>query len=248
MAKPYKKDEINKIKNLIKQGFTNKEIALKIDRPACAVAMVTQRKLGGNPNYRLKKTKHKHLRDKVLVYFLNHTMQETAEHFNLKMSELKSCLTVAYKNPLMAHVRKDKRRHDAWSERELLFLLKYSGVISRDEINEKLSRGNTGRAIKEKLMSLGVCSKNLNGMTLSQFRKIWGFDPEFYLMTTAGSPGGFKNTTFFKIIPWAYIDELIKNKTINHEISFVKYVSTMAMFQKWVHGENYWHSLVNIKF
>lgn len=244
IGKNYSKDELKRISQFIKMGLTNKEIAKRLNRPLSGVSLVVSRKLGGNPNYRLKKTKHKHLHEVALKTFLTHSFEETAKILKLTESELKSCLTYAYQNEKLSHIRKDKRRHDDWSSKDLLFLLKYSGILSRDEINKKINRGSSGRVIKEKLMQLKVAGKNVNGLTLSQFQKLFNHKPEFYIQTSAGSSGAPKGiNTCFKIVPWAHIDELLTKGIIEHEETVKKYISTMAMFQTWIHGKDYWKSL-----
>lgn len=237
---------IEDIKLMIKFGYNNVQIAEAIGLSKATVQLFVSRKLGGNPNYLKHKTKHKHLRKPVMEYFLSHTWEETKKHFKLKDSELKSIFTIGYIDPKLAHLRKDTRRRDAWSTEELRFLFRLTGVISRDEINQHLNRGNSGRVIKEKLMKLGIPAKNVNGLTYSQFTSLFKKKPVYYLATTAGSPGSkFVQYANWKIVPWCHIEEMLNDKYIEHSDAIKLYVETMAMFQRWVHGPNYWQSLTN---
>lgn len=240
----------DEIKAMIGQGMTNPEIASELNVSRNALAIYVQKKLGGNDNYIKRKTKHKHLRKKVLELNLKMSNQEIAKKLNLTKSELKSCFTIAYMDQDLKHLRKDSRRRDPWSTRELRFLLRWSGVISQSDINEYLKRGKGRIVIKEKLQELGLCSKNVNGMTLSQFRALFKKEPVYILETWAGSPSSkFLNSpTHFKIIPWIHIDEMIKDGHIDTVKSIAIYVEAMAMFQEWIHGKNYWESLTSAPY
>lgn len=227
---------------LIREGKACPEISRELGLSVHAVSNYCQRELSGNPNYLLRKKKHSHLHENVLNYFLNHTFKETQDHFQLTKSELKSCFTVAYRKPELSHIRKDKRRKDSWSSEELRFLFRKSGIISRDEINDHLKRGKTNIVIKEKISSFGICTKAINGMTISQFRNLFNKEPLSYIQTTAGSPGAYGG--FFKIVPWCHINEMLKSGYIDGIESVRIYIDAMSLFQKWIHGEDYWSSML----
>lgn len=240
------RDLKQEIVDLIGQGKTNPEIAAKLDISKNSVAVFTQRELGGNPNYLKRKIKHKHLHRKVLTAKLAMNDLELMEKFNLSASELKSCLTSAYKREEFAHIRKDKRRRDAWSSEEYKFMLKYSGIISQDEISQQLKRGKGRRVVKEKMQQLGLSSKYINGLTLSKFYALFKKAPIYYLETTAGPPcSKFSKRSHFKIVPWCHIREMLIDGYVEQCEVFQVYIDAMAMFQRWIHGSDYWRSLVN---
>lgn len=234
------------IKNLIGQGLTNPEISKELGLTTNQVAIYSQRFLGGNPNYKKRITKHKHMHKKILELRLKLSDEQIRKKLNLTKGEMKSCLTYAYKDPKLKHLRKDKRRRDSWSKEELSFLLRWSGIISRTEINKQLKRGNSEIVIKEKLQKLGLCSKNVNGLTLSQFVNLFKCKPYFYLLTNAGSPTSkFSKSAHWKIVPWCHIEELLDKEKIKHNESIETYIRTMAIFQRWIHGQDYWESLTS---
>ena len=236
----------SEISNLIGQGLTNPEISKELGLSIAQVAVYTQRFLGGNPNYLKKISKHKHLHEKILKMRLKYTDKEIMNKFSLTSSELKSCMTHAYKNKKLGHLRKDTRRRDAWSGEELRFLLKWSGIISQKEINDYLGRGNGRIVIKEKLQSLGLCSKNINGLTYSKFTSLFNVDPLFILETSAGSPASpYFKAANWKLVPWCHVEEMLNDGIIDQAESIKIYVRTMASFQRWVHGKDYWRSMTS---
>lgn len=233
----WKQEEYDLLGQLIKDGLTNREISEIIGKPLTAIAIKSQRIFGGNPNYRIKRTKHKHLRRSVMTYFLNHTAQETMKKFKLTESEFKSLCTVSYKMPELKHLRKCKKRRDAWSGREYQFMLQHSGLMPRDWIGKKLKRGSPV-CIKEKLQQLNISSRTLNGITLSQYRSAFGKDPDFYIKTKAGPKGGISQSSHFKIIPWVYLQEELRAQRLRAPKIFVQLVETMSLFQEWIYEGN----------
>lgn len=148
--------------------------------------------------------KHAQIRVQVMTYFLNHSAKDTWEKFKLTESEFKSLMTVSYTRTELKHLRKDKRRRDAWTTREYKFMIQHSGLMSRDWIAKKLKRGGT-EAIRGKLEFLQISSRTLNGITISQFRQAFQKEPGFYLKTKAGPGKGKYSSVFYKIIPWVYL-------------------------------------------
>lgn len=228
--------EYDELKRLIGQGLTNVEISEIMDRPRTGIVIKANRVLGGNPNYQKRITKHSHLREPVMHYFVTHTWEQTRKQFKLTESELKSLFTVGYRDPKLKHLRKDTRRHDSWSVRELRFLLTHSGVMPREWIGRKLKRG-TPVCIKEKLEQLGLSSRTVNGITLSQFIKAFGERPGFVLHTKAG-PGRGGTSTYFQIVPWVWLDCELRSRRLRCAKPFRQVVSTMALFQEWIHQGN----------
>ncbi|MGZ3742727.1 MAG: hypothetical protein ACXVB1_00200 [Pseudobdellovibrionaceae bacterium] len=226
-------DEYDLLGQLIKDGLTNKEIAEIIGRPFPAIAIKAHRIFGGNPNYRAKITKHAHIREDAMRYFLTHTAEETECKFKLTKSQFRSLMTVGYRIPEFKHLRKETRRHDAWNAYEIKFLLQHSGLRSREWIAKKLKRGGH-LGIKDRLEMLGIASKSVNGLTLSQYREAFNKEPEFYLQTKAGPGRGKYSSTFYKIIPWVWLDQELKAKRLKTHKIFRKLIASMALFQEWV--------------
>lgn len=146
-------------------------------------------------------SKHKHLAKPVFEFFLTHTWEETQKHFNLTASELKSLFTTGYKNPKLAHLRKDKRRKDKWSLEEMLFLLQHAGIRERGWIAKKLKRG-CATNIKERLQKWNAASKHLNGMPVSWALQLWPKIPLKVRIRTQAGPSGGAGIWRFCIIPW----------------------------------------------
>lgn len=233
--------EYDLLKVLIDEGLTNHEIAEIIDRPYASIVIKAQKKFGGNPNYQKRITKHAHLREDVMQYYQSHTFEETVRKFDLTQSEMKSLLTVSYKSPGLAHLRKDKRTHNKWTVDELLFLLRHAGLQQRGWIARKIKRGNS-RVIKEKLMNLGVNTKTLNGMTLSRYRLVFQCEPRRSIEGSAGPTRGCM-PTFFKIVPWVDVERDIQSGRVSAPQGFVAVAEIMARFQRWIHGDQAVRSL-----
>lgn len=240
-------DQIETLKRLAGQKkyfFT--EIAPKIGKPVASVRWKakqlglesTQRYL----NARMGKwnSKHIHKRGAVMKYFLTHTWEETQKHFELTKSELKSLFTIGYRMQEFAHLRKDKRNHTGWSVKEHVFLLRHAGLRPRKWIMKELGRGNNVCHIKERLQTMGLSSRTLQGLTLSQFREAFGQEPAFFLQTDAGPDGGLKTSlsTRWKIVPWVWLDQEIKAKRLKTVRELAMLISTRAMFQEWIFGGN----------
>ena len=181
-----------------------------------------------------KNVKHKHLAYAAFVYYLTHTAEETARRFKLAPNEFRSLRSAGYRDKSLKHLRKEKRKRTPWSTRELLFLLRHAGLRPRKWIAGKLKRGNA-TCMKERLQALGVCSRTINSITLSQFQQAFGERPAFYLMTDAG-PGRNGTPTYFKIVPWAWLDKELKAGRLKTAPVFRDLVATMALFQNWIHG------------
>ena len=108
-------------------------------------------------------------------------------------------------------------------------MLQHTGFVSRLEIGLALGRGQE-LVIKDKLNQLGVASKSLQGLTLSQYRKFFEKEPKRYVQTTAGPTTG---PTFFKMIPWTYMKEDIK--TLKSPIK--TYFKAMLLFQEFIYRD-----------
>lgn len=184
-------------------------------------------------------SKHLHLREPVMKYFLTHTMEQTRKHFGLTKSEIHSLFTAGYREPSLRHLRKETRDHSRWSAEQLKFLLRHAGLRNRDWIAEKIGRGNR-TCIKERLQALGIASRTIQGITLSQFKEAFGERPAFYLRTAAGPDGGRKGTlpTRWKIVPWVWLYQELKSKHLKTAPEFGHLIASMAMFQEWIYEGN----------
>lgn len=182
--------------------------------------------------------KHSHLREPVMRYFVTHSWDETKKKFNLTESELKSLFTVGYRDPKLAHLRKDTRVKREWNTSDLKFLLRHSGIMPREWIGKKLKRGNAHSCIKERLNKLGISSKSINGITISQFRDAFGCDPDFFIQTKAGPTRGIHGSTYWKLVPWTYLNREIKSGRLKTAESFALVIETMAIFQDWIFEGN----------
>lgn len=237
--RPFTYQEYEQIRLLLlDQDNTNVEIAKILNRNKASLSVFINKHFGGNPAYLKRITKHKHLHEAVLIYFKNHTFEETAEEFELTSSELKSCMTYAYKDPQLFNLRKDTRQNhrNLWTAEQLTTMLRMCGIFSRDSIAKKINRGNA-RVVKEKLIDLKVSSRNINGINLSQFEKGFGFKTDKVVSKNAGSPS--KNgTSYFKIVLWDDLEKMIATKEIETFPVYEKLIYTMANFQRWLWNTN----------
>lgn len=177
-------------------------------------------------------SKHAHLREAVMKYFVTHSWEDTRKHFGLKSRELKSLFTVAYRDPNLAHLRKDKRRHDGWTLEEKLFLIRHSGIIPRKEISRRLKRGGF-HSIKEELSRLNSNSKFMNGIPLSWYIDIFDRLPDYSIKTKAGPTGGKRGNFHFKLVPWVECERQLGKTRVNPV--YRDAIRAMARFQRWIH-------------
>jgi len=184
-------------------------------------------------------SRHAHLREPAMRYFLRHSFEETRKKFGLTKREMKSLMSASYLDPRLKHLRKETRDHSPWSAAQLKFLLRHAGLRNRDWIAERIGRGNR-TCIKERMQALGIASRTIQGITLSQFIQAFGRRPDFYLQTAAGPNGGAKGTlpTRWKIIPWVWLDQELKAKRLKTAPEFRHLVAAMAMFQEWIFEGN----------
>lgn len=234
--------ELNELKGLVlSQRYTYPEIAKLMGKTRSQCQQRAQYMGLKNPVYGIRQTKHAHLRGKLLRYYLNHSAPECQKKFNLTPSEFKSCLTIAYKNPKWAHIRKETRRHDPWSIEEVKFLLRHSGIQSRTWISRKLKRGGV-YSVKESLSRLNIKSKHLNGMPLTWVELLCGGPLEGSIKTKAG-PRGQDDAFCFRIIPWVRLERLIEKRKVQPDIYAA--IKVMAKFQRWAFGTQNEGQIVN---
>lgn len=234
MPKRWPENKEKELTSLVKSGkYTYPEIAeiMGVNRNSIATKA---RALGlSNAVYMARKTKHAHLREAVLRYFLNHTWEQTRRRFNLTPSELKSIFTVAYRDPKFAHLRKDRRRRDAWTVKETLFMLQHAGIQERKWIAGKLKRG-TKESVKEQLSRLNSNSKYMNGIPVAWAVRVAPELSNIGIKTKAGPTGGKRGSFRYKIIPWVQVAKLIKGKPLPADLRLG--IEAMATFQRWIHG------------
>jgi len=229
--------------------FNCREISEKVGKTAQDVRWFLNKK-GHKPSEKLRKlgtigkwnAKHSHLREKAMTYFLTHSFEETQEKFKLKRSELKSLFTVGYRMPEFAHLRKDKRRKDVWSQKETLFLLRNAGIRDRKWIAEKLRRG-TMHSVKEACYRLHLSSKYVNGIPEKWVNELLPCLKLKPIKTQAGPKSAYCDFQF-KIIPWVMLYDLIKyrKKIPEHLRSAIK---AMAKFQHMIYDEKNSQVIIN---
>lgn len=180
-------------------------------------------------------TKHAPIRGSAMKYFMTHTWDETRKRFGLTQSELRSLFSVGYRMPEFKHLRKETRDHSPWTKNQLLFLLRHAGLMPRKWIAEKIGRGNQ-TCIKERLQSLGLSSRTLQGLTLSQFIVAFGKRPDLYIQTQAGPNGGHISSmpTRWKIIPWVWLHQEIRARRLTTSIELRMLIKARAQFQEWI--------------
>lgn len=237
-------EQVKLIKKYIDKGFTNPEIAKILGITKCTVALLSTRWLNGNPNYLKRVSKHAHIREDVFKYFLDHTFFETKQHFKLTDSELKSLMTVGYRLKELKQYRKDNRKRDLWTDKQIKASLQMAGLLPRNEIAQKIGRDNA-RVIKEKWMALRVSNpKTINGMTLTQFKKLFNCNPKVIIHTKAGpGRGACIGSTFFKIIPWVWIQDALAIGSIECDNLHRSMIQTKVAFQKWIHDNDVYKSI-----
>lgn len=233
---PWTTAEIKKLRELARpQTLFLKEISIELGRPVVNVRWKAKQ-LGiiSKPKDRMGKwnTKHAHLREAALKYFLTHTTAETREHFGLTPSECKSLFTIAYRMPEYKHLRKETRRHDAWSLDETLFFLRHAGLRERTWITARLSRGGM-HAAKEHLRRLGgIWSKQMHGLPAKIVHERLGLRMRG-LRTNAG-PINKTHSYRYLIVPWVELEERIHLSPIHDEVAGA--IRALAQFQKWIYG------------
>jgi hypothetical protein len=177
--------------------------------------------------------KHKHLRPKVMKYFLTHSMEETGKHFGLTRSELKSIFTVAYKQLEFKHLRKDKRTKKPWTFKNSMFTLRYGGLQNRIWIAKKMGRGKSHHVIKERIKALNTKTRYVNGLPLRYARELVG-EKAYGFKVKAGPTGPGVDCRPI-IVPWVLLYKLArKNKNVPEH--FLLALKAMARFQKMIHG------------
>lgn len=231
------KQEIKELERLAsnKDLFAT-EIAKKLGRSPGSVRWKL-RKIGISPQQRAPRmgkwnAKHAHLREKVMTYFLTHSFDETCKRFDLTRSELKSLQTAAYRDPELSHLRKDKRRKDAWSFDETLFLLQASGLQPRAWIAKQLKRGSM-HAVKEMVSRLNTNTRYLNGLPKRLAEEITGHEIEGFKVKAG--PTGPKVDCRPIIVPWVILySEARRSSRVPAHICDA--IGAMAKFQKRIHG------------
>lgn len=222
---------ILEVKKYIKLGLTNPEIGKQLGYSTSTIANIVKRYLDGNPNQRDKyKHKKRDLYPKCLKYFQNHSFEDTAKKFDLTLNELKSVMSYAYKNESLAHIRKDRRRKDPWSTAEYRKLIQMLGLVERKTIGKVLKRAKSYQGIKDRLALLKLKSRNVNGLTYSQYLELFDKKPEFYIKTNAGS-----GNCRILLIPWVCFT---KKQLQGQPVFIQKMIEAMILFQKWSYGTN----------
>jgi hypothetical protein len=224
--KPEKEAELVRWVNSGK--YTYLEIAKKMGLNKNQIATKANALGLKNPTYRKRITKHAHLRERVMTYFLDHSWEETRLRFRLTASELKSLFTVGYRDPTLAHLRKDTRRKDSWTLDEMLFCIRHAGIRERSWIAKRLNRG-CATNIKERFQKWGASTKFLNGMPMSWVIQLWGSEfSDRRIRTKAGPPGIWR----FQLLPWH--DCLVLSKKYPTDETIRSGIRAMVKFQEFI--------------
>lgn len=177
-------------------------------------------------------SKHAHLRQKAMLYFLTHTFEETCKKFGLSRSEFRSIQTVSYRDPALAHLRKDPRRKDIWTFDETMFLLRSSGLQPRTWIAAKLKRGGV-HAVKEMVSRLNSNTRYINGIPKPWAAELLGHKVEGYKVKAGPTAQGVDCRPI--IVPWVVLySEARRSTRIPAHLRDA--IGAMAKFQKRVHG------------
>ena len=237
MPKQWPEHQVEQLKALVAtKVHTYAEIAALMGLTRNQVYLRAVRLGLKNPAYMLRKTKHSHLHRQLLEYYLTHSAKECQARFGLTPSEFKSCLTCAYRALELAHIRKDKRRHDRWSAAESISLLRRSGVQPRVMIARHLNRGGV-HSVKEQLSRLNTGGKFLNGMPSKWVEAAFPLycDRLPFVKTQAGPSGrrvkhakaGFE----YVIVPWVALRPLLRCRI---DPLLKRYIRIMSTFQRWL--------------
>lgn len=234
MALRWTQTEDRELARLRRAAAPDAAIAAALGRSTAAV-MGRRQELGLCGSVGESNAKHKHLRKAAMTYFVTHSWKETAKHFGLTTNEFKSLMTSGYRDPALLHLRKDTRRHDAWTFAETMTLLRASGLQPRSWIAKRLSRG-TKEAVKEQLARLGTGTRHINGIPLSWVHELVGLDIEIGFKVKAGPKGrGCDGRPI--LVPWVVLDWLMKRLPfLEVPGHLVEAFGAMAHFQKLVHG------------
>lgn len=184
-----------------------------------------------------KNIKHKHLQEEVMKYFLTHTLKETEDHFNLTPSNLSSLFTNAYKDSKFKHLRKDRRNHTPWSDRDWIFMVRHSGIMPREWIAKKLKRGETYNSVEDALAKFKGLGKYMNGMPVRWAANIFAAEELAHAIKTRAGPTGCseRGSDFrYLLIPWVTAERLIKHKELPKEVRIG--IEALARFQCFIHG------------
>ena len=227
-------DEKDSILVLATKGHTNSEIAEMLGKKKTQVASFIQRS-GGNPSYRKRIKKYDDDKiKKAFEIFQKASFDETAEIMGLTKTELKSLMTIGYTKERFCVYRKDTRinHRRKWTVTETTKMLKWAGLIPRKRIALKLNRGND-RVIKERLMKIGIATRNINGIPVRQFAQFFGKEANDLLSSGKIVPSGIGR---FNIILWVDVSKLIKGGLLAVTPTQELIVETRAKFQNWLWG------------
>ena len=225
------KKEAELIRWVNSKRYTYPEIAQKMGLKKNQIATKANHLGLKNPAYLRRVTKHAHLRQIVMTYFLTHSWEETRVRFRLTSPELKSLFTVGYRDPKYSHLRKDTRRKDPWTLEEMLFLIRHAGIRERSWIAKKLNRG-CGTNIKERLQKWNASSKHLNGMPATWAIQLWGSAFSERRIRTKAGPSGGNDMWRFQILPWQDCLKLSEQYSTDEIIKAG--IRAMVKFQKFI--------------
>lgn len=233
-----------KLTELAKTGkYFYSEIAVQMNLKAtCVRYRARQLKLPSHPcpnRFGQWNSKHAHLSEEVMIYFMKHSDAECMKKFKLTPSELKSLKTRAYRDPKLTLLRKNTRTQAPWTITDYLFMTRRAGMMERGKIATLMGRSVEGKhhAVKERMKKMGGgSSKFLNGMPIGWASKLWPLEmiESYGIKTKAGPTGGDRGNFRFKIIPWIHAERFAKVFVTPPEV--VSCISSMAKFQRFIHA------------
>jgi len=236
----WSKSDLARLKSLLRNNnLLATEIAEQLGKSP-QVTRLKIRELGISPRIRANRSgrlgswnaKHSHLRARAMRYFLTHTFAETMKHFKLSSSELKSLQTVSYRLPEFAGLRKDRRRHDVWTFKETMFLLRHAGLQPRTWIAAKLKRGGMD-AVKEMTHRLKSNTRYINGLPRRLAEELLGHEVGGFKVKAGPTGAGVDCRPI--IVPWVILySEARGSPSIPQHIHDA--LRAMSRFQKRIHG------------
>lgn len=231
----WKPAEVLELRRLVAtRKWTYSEIADQLGRAQESVKQKAGELGLKNPVYLRRKTKHRHLRVSAMEYFLTHSAVETQKRFRLTTSEFKSLMTSGYRDPALAHLRKDTRNHEPWTFQQTMSLLAASGLQQRAWIANRLGRGGM-HSVKEMTSRLNMGTRYVNGLPKRLADELVGHSVIGF-KTNAGPDGRWAGVDCRPVlVPWVVIySEARKSRKVPPHI--VAALRAMARFQRRIHG------------
>lgn len=237
--------EKSMLRGMLGKNLTYEEIAKSMGKTRQSVAHMSQRMGLSSDGHRKYTDEFKKV---VYEFYLTSNAKETREKFSISQGTLEAFVT---KMRLYDDKSKDIKKNQ-WSQAEILFLLKYTGLQPVSFISGKL--GRTEASIKSYFKRKGFRLHYVNGLKKEEAEK---FNPKvkFYVIERYETLGIFKRvqTTridhYFRpietipflrnrmgeiILPWTTAEDNMHKMELDQIQR--KIISSMARFQRFLHG------------